>query len=450
MAEINTKPIHIQIRDVNSALIQNATTKVIQRKNGKILYNEKSSSGEIILDDIESLKDCHAFRVEIEHPHYKSRPKTNACCIRLANLNKPHTLEFHYQDKLLVSNVSAEIRDNRDSTYTTQNNVYDTYNAQHRNKIATIQENNNANVLYLPQRSYNIDTKATTQKEAIESLQHIQIHLKAYYNQDSIPNKEEQKQYYQEQKKQTKWGYITSSPYQHTTKENISSPIKEHETFRILTDLDGNAIRGEEIIINLKEEWLDKQIRFFAFGENPKYEVGITLYIYSPMQYKEEGLIDVSGYIVGFGAAIGRGLVIKGTKFISEIQGNRYLKRENREMQGIARESLNNKDAREWYVNTQLPKMKELNNRILTLEERAKFHFNFRNQAKKDTRDVMRDRAEAGRLEYKEKIKTWEEWIEYVKTEKGLTKMEDIYNYTIEASSRSRPSVNENLGVSPK
>ena len=33
---------------------------------------------------------------------------------------KPHTLEFHYQDKLLVSNVSAEIRDNRDSTYTTQ------------------------------------------------------------------------------------------------------------------------------------------------------------------------------------------------------------------------------------------------------------------------------------------------------------------------------------------
>ena len=39
----------------------------------------------------------------------------------------------------------------------------------------------------------------------------------------------------------------------------------------------------------------------------------------------------------------------------------------------------------------------------------------------------MRDRAEAGRLEYKEKIKTWEEWIEDVKKRKGLTKMEDIY-----------------------
>ena len=450
MAEINTKPIHIQIRDVNSALIQNATIKIIQRKNGKILYNEKSSSGEIILDDIESLKDCHAFRVEIEHPHYKSRPKTNACCIRGANLNKPHTLEFHYQDKLLVSNVSAEIRDNRDSTYTTQNNVYDTYNAQHRNKIATIQENNNANVLYLPQRSYNIDTKATTQKEAIESLKHIQIHLKAYYNQDSIPNKEEQKQYYQEQKTQTKWGYITSSPYQHTTKENINSPIKEHETFRILADSEGNEILGEEITIHLKEEWLDRQIRFFAFIENPKYEVGVTLYIYSPSLYTEEGLIDVSGYIVGFGAAIGRGLVIKGTKFISEIQGNRYVKKESREMQGIARESLNNKDAREWYVNTQLPKMKELGNRILTLEERAKFHFNFRNQARKDTRDAMKDRKKAEELDRTDPIKTWEEWIEDVKKRKGLTKMEDIYNYTIEASSRSRPSVNESLGITPK
>ena len=339
MAEI--KPIHIQVRDVNHKLIENATIKVIQRKD-KILYNEKSPSGEIILDDIESLKDCHAFRVEIEHPHYKSRPKTDAPCIRLANLHKPHTLEFHYQDKLLVSSVSAEIRDNRDSTYTTQNNVYDTYNAQHRNKIATIQENNNANVLYLPQRSYNIDTKATTQKEAIESLQHIQIHLKAYYNQDTIPNKDKQsktqRQNYQIQKTQTKWGYITSSPYQHTTKEHISSPIKEHETFRILTDLEGNEIIGEEATIHLKEEWLDKQIRFFAFIENPKYEVGVTLYIYSPSLYIEEGLIDVSGYIVGFGAAIGRGLVIKGTKFISEIQGNRYVKKESREMQGIADE----------------------------------------------------------------------------------------------------------------
>ena len=435
MSSFNTKPIHIQVRDVHCNLIENAKIKVIA-PNGDILFNEKSQSGKIILDDIEKLKKIHRFKVEIEHPHYKSTPKTLASCIRESCKDRFHTLEFPYQTKLLVSNVYAELREigSKESKTPQQENC----------------PHNNANTICLPTRTYNFDTNTIADQEATESLKHIQIHLKAYYNQDSIPNKEEQKQYYQEQKTQTKWGYITSSPYQHTTKENINSPIKEHETFRILADSEGNEIVGEEITIHLKEEWLDKQIRFFAFVENPKYEVGITLYIYSPMQYKEEGLIDVSGYIVGFGAAIGRGLVIKGTKFISEIQGNRYVKKESREMQGIARESLNNKDAREWYVNTQLPKIKELNNRNLTLEERARFCFNFRNQAKKDTRDVMRDRAEAGRLEYKEKIKTWEEWIEDVKKRKGLTKMEDIYNYTIEASSRSRPSVNENLEVSPK
>ncbi|RDU61201.1 hypothetical protein CQA53_10500 [Helicobacter didelphidarum] len=168
------------------------------------------------------------------------------------------------------------------------------------------------------------------------------------------------------------------------------------------------------------------------------------------MQYKEEGLIDVSGYIIGFVGAIGKNVVVRGVKFASEIQGSIYVKRENRETQGMPKYSLSNQEAREWYVNTQLPKIKELGNKILTLEERAKFHFNFRNQAKKDTRDAMRDRAEAGRLEFQEKNKTWEEWIEYVRTEKGLTKMEDIYNYTIKSSSRSRPSVNENLGVIPK
>ena len=425
MAEINTKPIHIQVRDVNSALIQNATIKVIQRKNGKILYNEKSSSGEIILDDIENLKDCHAFRVEIEHPHYKSRPKTNACCIRLANLNKPHTLEFHYQEKLLVSNVYVEIRE----------------------QIQNTCEDNRANTICLPKRTYNIDNNTFAEQEALQAINHLQIYLKAYYNQDTIPNKDKQsnkqKQAYKEQKKETKWGIIIGNP-------NESQPVKDNAAFQILKNKDDYELKGEEIILNLKQEWLNQTIRIYAYIENPNHKVGNTLHIYAPIEYKEEGLVDVSGYIVGFGAAIGRGLVIKGTKFISEIQGNRYVKKESREMQGIARESLNNKDAREWYVNTQLPKIKELNNRILTLEERARFCFNFRNQAKKDTRDVMRDRAEAGRLEYKEKIKTWEEWIEYIKKEKGLTKMEDIYNYTIEASSRSRPSVNENLGVSPK
>ena len=425
MAEINTKPIHIQIRDVNSALIQNATIKVIQRKNGKILYNEKSSSGEIILDDIESLKDCHAFRVEIEHPHYKSRPKTNACCIRLANLNKPHTLEFHYQEKLLVSNVYVEIRE----------------------QIQNTCEDNRANTICLPKRTYNIDNNTFAEQEALQAINHLQIYLKAYYNQDTIPNKDKQsnkqKQAYKEQKKETKWGIIIGNP-------NESQPVKDNAAFQILKNKDDYELKGEEIILNLKQEWLNQTIRIYAYIENPNHKVGNTLHIYAPIEYKEEGLVDVSGYIVGFGAAIGRGLVIKGTKFISEIQGNRYVKKESREMQGIARESLNNKDAREWYVNTQLPKIKELNNRILTLEERARFCFNFRNQARKDTRDAMKDRKKAEELENDRKNKTWEEWIEYVKKRKGLTKMEDIYNYTIEASQRTNPDVNSKFGIKPQ
>ena len=96
---------------------------------------------------------------------------------RLANLNKPHTLEFHYQDKLLVSSVYAEYKDSK-------------------------QANN-------------------TSKE-LESNIPITIHLKAYYNQDSIPNKEEQKQYYQNQKTQTKWGYIVFDKG-----KDIDSTLKE-------------------------------------------------------------------------------------------------------------------------------------------------------------------------------------------------------------------------------
>ena len=425
MSKLNSEPIKIQIRDVYYNPIHNATIKIIERRSDKILYNQESANGEVILDDIENLKDCHAFKVEIQHSHYHSKPKTDSFCIREAHRGKYHTLEFLYQEKLLVSNVYVEIRE----------------------QIQNTCEDNRANTICLPKRTYNIDNNTFAEQEALQAINHLQIYLKAYYNQDTIPNKDKQsnkqKQAYKEQKKETKWGIIIGNP-------NESQPVKDNAAFQILKNKDDYELKGEEIILNLKQEWLNQTIRIYAYIENPNHKVGNTLHIYAPIEYKEEGLVDVSGYIVGFGAAIGRSLVIKGTKFISEIQGNRYVKKESREMQGIARESLSNKDAREWYVNTQLPKMKELGNRILTLEERAKFHFNFRNQARKDTRDAMKDRKKAEELDRTDPIKTWEKWIEDVKKRKGLTKMEDIYNYTIEASSRSRPSVNESLGITPK
>ncbi len=425
MSKLNSEPIKIQIRDVNYNPIQNATIKVIERKTNKILYNEESLNGEVILDDIENLKSCHAFRVEIQHPHYKPAPKTNSSFVRESHRGKYHTLEYHYQDKLLVSNVYAEIRE----------------------QIQYTCEDNDANTIYLPKRIYDIDNHTFIEQEALQAINNLQIHLKAYYNQDNIPNKEkqsnEQKRIYQEQKKETRWGIIIGSL-------DESQPVKDNAAFQILKNNDDYELKGEEIVLNLKQEWLNQTIRIYAFIENPNHKVGNTLYIYAPIEYKEEGLIDVSGYFLSIAGVMGKNLVIKGVRFASELQGNRYVRRENRESQGIARESLSNKEAREWYVNTQLPKVKELGSRILTLEERAKFHFNFRNQARKDARDAMKDRKKAEELDKTDPIQTWEEWIEYVRKEKGLTNMEDIYNYTIEASSRSRPSVNKSLGVVPK
>ena len=425
MSKLNSEPIKIQIRDVYYNPIHNATIKIIERRSDKILYNQESANGEVILDDIENLKDCHAFKVEIQHSHYHSKPKTDSFCIREAHRGKYHTLEFLYQEKLLVSNVYVEIRE----------------------QIQNTCEDNRANTICLPKRTYNIDNNTFAEQEALQAINHLQIYLKAYYNQDTIPNKDKQsnkqKQAYKEQKKETKWGIIIGNP-------NESQPVKDNAAFQILKNKDDYELKGEEIILNLKQEWLNQTIRIYAYIENPNHKVGNTLHIYTPIEYKEEGLVDVSGYVIGIVGVVGRNAIIKGVKFASELQGNRYVRRENRESQGIARESLNNKEAREWYVNTQLPKIKELGDKIITLEERARFHFNFRNQARKDTRDAMKDRKKAEELENDRKNKTWEEWIEYVKKRKGLTKMEDIYNYTIEASQRTNPDVNSKFGIKPQ
>ncbi|WP_165815917.1 hypothetical protein, partial [Helicobacter cinaedi] len=61
---------------------------------------------------------------------------------------------------------------------------------------------------------------------ALQAINHLQIYLKAYYNQDTIPNKDKQsnkqKQAYKEQKTQTKWGYILFDK-----DKDIDSTLKE-------------------------------------------------------------------------------------------------------------------------------------------------------------------------------------------------------------------------------
>ena len=61
----------------------------------------------------------------------------------------------------------------------------------------------------------------------------------------------------------------------------------------------------------------------------------------------------------------------------------------------------------------------------------------------------MKDKKKAEELENNRKNRTWEEWIEYVKDKEGLTNMEDIYNYTIEASQRTNPNINREFGIKP-
>ncbi|WP_334090179.1 hypothetical protein [Helicobacter typhlonius] len=424
MSKLNSEPIKIQIRDVNYNPIQNATIKVIERKTNKILYNEESLNGEVILDDIENLKSCHAFRVEIQHPHYKPAPKTNSSCVREAHRGKYHTLEYHYQDKLLVSNVYAEVRE----------------------QIQNTCEDNNANTICLPKRIYDIDNHTLIEQEALQAMNNLQIHLKAYYNQDTIPNKEkqsnEQKRIYQEQKKETKWGIIIGSL-------DESQPVKDNAAFQILKNNDDYELKGEEIILNLKQEWLNQTIRIYAFIENPNHKVGNTLYIYAPIEYKEEGLIDVSGYFLSIAGVMGRSIVVRvidETQYIiSSYKVDKIFAPETRIGKGMQREILGNELARKWYVKIQIEKIPRLIRQVQSKREQAIMAHRFRNQAKRDTRDAMKDKKEAQRLDRTEREYTWDFLVKKAK-DKGK-KGDEIYDYIIESSQRTRVSVNRKMGI---
>ncbi|WP_236033596.1 ribonuclease domain-containing protein, partial [Helicobacter cinaedi] len=186
-------------------------------------------------------------------------------------------------------------------------------------------------------RTYNIDNNTFAEQEALQAINHLQIYLKAYYNQDTIPNKDKQsnkqKQAYKEQKTQTKWGYILfdkdkdiDSTLKELTKDSTIPLTKLKEFIRITkeycptnnniknthtestthttqantshihnnptsidskstnnTSKDSNIteskdyLLGEEIDIYYKEEWQDKQVRFFAYIESPKSDVGVDI-----------------------------------------------------------------------------------------------------------------------------------------------------------------------------
>lgn len=190
----------------------------------------------------------------------------------------------------MVSSVYAELREieSKNNTTLQQENC----------------PNHNANTLCLSTRTYNFDTRILEDTQAQARLQNISIYLKAYYNQDSIPNKEKQyqaqKQKHQEQKKQTRWGYILfdkeidiDSKLKELTKDS-TIPITELKEFHRIykedsitfynnqTNTPNNTeskdyLLGGEIELYFKEQWQDKQIRFFAFIESPKRDIGVDI-----------------------------------------------------------------------------------------------------------------------------------------------------------------------------
>ena len=109
------------------------------------------------------------------------------------------------------------------------------------------------------------------------------IHLKAHY-----VLRDSQKQYIQgdehtytihsiqKYKHKTKWGYIVfdkDEDIESTLREmTASTPLYKSKRFQELEN-----VRGETVSIPFKEEWQDKQIRFFAYLYKPHKDVGVDV-----------------------------------------------------------------------------------------------------------------------------------------------------------------------------
>jgi hypothetical protein len=101
--------------------------------------------------------------------------------------------------------------------------------------------------------------------------------------------------------------------------------------------------------------------------------------------------------------------------------------------------SLSNIEARDWY-NAQVAQIDTVEQEMRQAGKSAKEIFevttNFRNKAKQQARDLMKDRRAAARLEKESPIKSPEEY---------LAKYDGDYEKAIEASKRANPDVNRRI-----
>jgi filamentous hemagglutinin len=108
---------------------------------------------------------------------------------------------------------------------------------------------------------------------------------------------------------------------------------------------------------------------------------------------------------------------------------------------------MSNVEARQWYL-AQEARIPELIDSTAPLEQQAQQAFELRNTLRSATRDAMADQKTADMLRATNPNLTWEEVVRKYSTK--YPNNEDVWKQIIEASQRSRASVNESLGLATK
>ena len=112
--------------------------------------------------------------------------------------------------------------------------------------------------------------------------------------------------------------------------------------------------------------------------------------------------------------------------------------------------TLSNDETRTVYLQGE-QRMRDLNDQLakqgVSAEDRAKIMFDQRNALRSWTRTLMSDRALADQLNETERNLTWDQLIAKLQA-RGL-RGDDLWNALIDSASRSRPSVNDALGIDP-
>jgi hypothetical protein len=112
--------------------------------------------------------------------------------------------------------------------------------------------------------------------------------------------------------------------------------------------------------------------------------------------------------------------------------------------------TLSNDETRTVYLQGE-QRMRDLNDQLakqgVSAEDRAKIMFDQRNALRSWTRDLMSDRGLADQLNGTDKNLTWDQLIAKLQA-RGLTG-DELWNEAINSASRSRPSVNDSLGIDP-